>query len=631
MATIEGGRMAQDNRPSSLADGLAEHGIPRGRRPLGLPTLEPGTYTLACPKCADRRRGRKTPSLHLKIDPDGMGAVWSCFNAGDCIWNTPQGFRVAGAGSRDHTAHHRREYTPPPEHERDPDARIFEWFAQRGISEATVRACGVKAARVWMPQTQREDEVIAFPFRREGKAVNWKYRGPNKIFRQEKGAEKILFGLDDIRGQATVIIVEGEPDKLALWEAGIRHVASVPDGAPEVVKDGDPDPRDPKFDYLWNCEAELKPAEEGGPAKIILAVDNDKPGRALEYELARRLGLDRCWRVRWPDGCKDANDVLRQHGAEELHRCLDQASPWPIKGVVSAMDMREDVLALYADGLPPGAPLGWDATDTPEGIVGEPIVSLPTSMMVVLTGAPNAGKSNWWDAVMVNRAKGGRDHKGQPIEPWTWAVLSFETPVVRHIAGLAAKVLRKPFREGPTERMTVDELENAIAWVHERFHFLHADDEAPTVAWIVRTLKTLIVRHGIKGFVIDPYTEIVKDRSNGARDTDLAEEFLTAVRSLCRVHDVLGCVIAHPAKPGKDAPRVPGMYDISGSAHWNNKADIGLSIWRDREDPAAPVEVHVKKIRFSEHGQSGTVARLDYVPAYQGYRDVRERLAYEGR
>ncbi len=48
------------------------------------------------------------------------------------------------------------------------------------------------------------------------------------------GAEKVLFGLNDIAGQPEIIIVEGEMDKLAFEEAGFTNVASVPDGAPQV-------------------------------------------------------------------------------------------------------------------------------------------------------------------------------------------------------------------------------------------------------------------------------------------------------------------------------------------------------------------------------------------------------------
>ncbi len=61
--------------------------------------------------------------------------------------------------------------------------------------------------------------------------------------------------MDDIIGQSEVIIVEGEMDKLAMMEAGIRNVVSVPDGAPSRVREGDipPQEKDTKYSYLWNC------------------------------------------------------------------------------------------------------------------------------------------------------------------------------------------------------------------------------------------------------------------------------------------------------------------------------------------------------------------------------------------
>ncbi len=78
---------------------------------------------------------------------------------------------------------------------------------------------------------------------------------------QVPGAEKILYGLDDIAGQSEVIIVEGEMDRLAMMEAGITNVVSVPDGAPSRVRDGDvpAQEHDTKFSYLWNCRGALRP------------------------------------------------------------------------------------------------------------------------------------------------------------------------------------------------------------------------------------------------------------------------------------------------------------------------------------------------------------------------------------
>ena len=75
------------------------------------------------------------------------------------------------------------------------------------------------------------------------------------------------------------------------------HVqVSVPDGAPRDVREGElPDPKaDTKFAYLWNCRAVLDSAR-----RILLATDSDGPGQALAEELARRLGKERCFRVRY--------------------------------------------------------------------------------------------------------------------------------------------------------------------------------------------------------------------------------------------------------------------------------------------------------------------------------------------
>ena len=62
---------------------------------------------------------------------------------------------------------------------------------------------------------------------------------------QVKGAEKILYGLDDIADADEITIVEGEIDKLSLCEAGIRNAVSVPDGAPaKVSREGVPPPEE---------------------------------------------------------------------------------------------------------------------------------------------------------------------------------------------------------------------------------------------------------------------------------------------------------------------------------------------------------------------------------------------------
>jgi twinkle protein len=51
---------------------------------------------------------------------------------------------------------------------------------------------------------------------------------------------------------------------------------------------------------------------------------------------------------------------------------------------------------------------------------------------------------------------------------------------------------------------------------------------------------------------------------------------------------------------------VPTLYDISGSANWANKADLGLVVYRDL-DNGNIVELYLRKVRFKEIGQVGVV------------------------
>jgi twinkle protein len=68
-------------------------------------------------------------------------------------------------------------------------------------------------------------------------------------------------------------------------------------------------------------------------------------------------------------------------------------------------------------------------------------------------------------------------------------------------------------------------------------------------------------------------------------------------------------LVAHPAKLFKEANGkypVPTPYDVSGSAHWRNKADNCIAVWRDQSESRA-VEIHVQKIRHKTTGRIGMV------------------------
>jgi twinkle protein len=204
---------------------------------------------------------------------------------------------------------------------------------------------------------------------------------------------------------------------------------------------------------------------------------------------------------------------------------------------------------------------------------------------------------------------------------WKCGVCSFENPGEEHVAKLAEKLTNSPFAEGPRARMTEDELRKAISWLKDRFFFIRADDDSPTIDWILETAKGAVMRHGIQGLVIDPYNEIEHKRPFGMTETEYVSQMLAKVKRFAQGNGVHVWFIAHPAKPyrndgGKTQPL--SLYDISGSAHWVNKADVGIVVERDYE-AMGQTEVHVKKVRFKAVGQPGSV-RFDFDRAVGTYR-----------
>ncbi len=182
------------------------------------------------------------------------------------------------------------------------------WAEARGISRSTLERAGVASGTTGMPGVG-ECEVIAFPYWRNGKAVNVKYRAlSEKAFKQREGGELRFWNLDEVLKAESerAYIVEGEMDALALMEAGVpsQEVVSVPNGAPQRAA-ADPEVQD-RYRYV---DAAL---EEGfGRAKkFVLVTDSDPPGQALRQDLVRLLGPARCFFVEWPQGVKDANEFL---------------------------------------------------------------------------------------------------------------------------------------------------------------------------------------------------------------------------------------------------------------------------------------------------------------------------------
>lgn len=542
-----------------------------------------------CPQCSPGRTKKYDKCLAV----DQEKGVWFCHH---CGWH-------GGLGGTNEECEYAKKTLQLPHFVQSEieDEKVLEWFHGRGINRPTLAAFHVKSGPAWMhgPNGGGKTNTIQFPYYLGGQVVNVKYRTGDKRFRQEKNAKKCFFNFDMAMTSSSdrLIITEGEMDCLALYEAGFRSVVSVPDGAPS------PDAQSyaTKFDFLHGAEPLFEKFKY-----VMLAVDNDAPGQKLQEELCRRIGLDKCLKVLWPEGCKDANDVLVKYGTDDLHRCIKDAAFFPVDGVQTVNDLWDAVFALHEQPEQPGADIGWD------NAFG--VFNVEPGQMTVVTGIPSHGKSTFIDALRVNlfRKYG-----------WPSAAFSPENwPASSHLAVLVEMYAARNFRE-----MTQDELFNAMCQVQQAFFFIQPDkdDDMMTVDTILVRAKALVYREGIKVLVIDPWNEIEHAIPQGQREDQYISIQLAKIRRFARVNGVHIFLIAHPRnleknKDGQYPP--PTAYDIAGGAMWRNKADNILCVYRP-DMKTGQTDVFVQKIRFRRNGKAGEVMNFNFHVGTSTYHTMR--------
>jgi twinkle protein len=222
-----------------------------------------------------------------------------------------------------------------------------------------------------------------FEYRNRGELLSRKIRTPDKKFWFEpSGAPLQLWNLDQLRDlpcrpAEPLVITEGEFDAIAVVQSWGGYAVSVPNGASD--KKSEPGvlvTEDSAYRYLWGPDLRLIEEIEQFD-KIILCTDNDDKGLRLRDELAIRIGEARCWFVTYPGGSKDANDVLKLHGAGALRKMISEAKP-----------LRPGYLLRYSDIPPRSLSLtystGWEALDR------HMMVRRPE--LVIVTGQPGHGK-----------------------------------------------------------------------------------------------------------------------------------------------------------------------------------------------------------------------------------------------
>ena len=456
-------------------------------------------------------------------------------------------------------------------------SKVFKWFESRGISQSTLDDLMVTEGAEYMPQTGKSENTIKFNYIMGDELINVKYRDGRKNFKLYKGAEKVFYNINSIIGYKECVITEGEMDVLALHEAGIKNAISVPNGATLNSNN---------LDYLDNCIDYFEDKE-----KIILAVDNDEPGQALQQELIRRLGAEVCFLATFEE-CKDANDYLIKYGKEALAQRIIKSRPVPLENVTTFKDIEDEITDFVKNGFKRGYQIGIPNFDN--------IFSTYTGQFITVTGIPSSGKSDFVDQMVV-----GYNNNYQ----WKTAFASPENaPTYLH----AHKLMRKVWQDMPTRNDIGTDKWNQVAdHVNDNFFFI--DMERYTLESVLRKGAELVKRKGIKCLVIDPFNKI-RDVDCKTEDVNrYTMEYLTKIETFAKKYDVLVFIVAHPTKMYKDKDgkiEEPTMYNIKGGGEWYDASYHGILVHRDYE--AKTVKAKVLKVKFQNLGENGAEAHFKW-------------------
>lgn len=453
--------------------------------------------------------------------------------------------------------------------------RHQEWLRQRALDPQLAAQMGV--------ETLKADNAawLVVPYREGSEVINRKWRMTSeKRHKMDQGAPLALWNADCLRdplvtqGKCPVIITEGEWDALAVIQAEFQAVVSVPNGAPhQETADLDTAKR---YDWVDRHADDLRNVTE-----FILAVDADQAGQNLRSDLVALLGADRCRFVQYPEGCKDANDVLVKHNRQVLAQAIFDAKPMPVQGLYQLDDFPErGEVRSYPVGIPEI----------------EHMLAIVPGTLTVLTGYANMGKSTLMNAIMANAIM-----RHFPI-----CVASFETdvkPILRD--GILSAMLgcdKSKMQSHPKFSPYVKCLHQNLMIISQNVD----EDMEMDLEQFLDLCRIAVKRHGVKMIVLDPWNELEHKRRRDETETDYIGRAIRSIKRFAKQYDVAFWVVAHPTKPQESVKKIPALYDISGSANWANKADYGLTY--HRPDPMVnAASVIVSKVRMGLPGERGKI------------------------
>lgn len=553
-----------------------------------------GDFYTTCPNCSADRKPK-----HQKLKCLGITLNKFDNEIGHC----------SHCGIKYYVERNQQKTTSPKEKEfsipqavntTDLDQKLVDWFANRKISQQTLKDLKISQGLEFMPQLGRKIMTMQYNYFINDKLINVKYRTLDKNFKMYSGAKLIFYNVNSLKDSKECIISEGEAETLTWHEIGKKAAVSVPSGAQISKTEKEEYERTGQFndnntmnlEYLDNSWEYLKHIET-----FYIATDNDPPGLKLQRELIRRLGPDKCKIIDFGD-FKDANEVLcSKNGRLELEECYDKAKSPPIYDVYTIEDDREQLEYELDNGIEKG--LSLDIPDLDKHY------TLRLGEFDLFNGIPGHGKSYFMTFIsLIAALKYG----------WKFGVYMPEHLRKVFWRRIIEMYIGKPMDNKAEGHMNKEEFNYGMEMLNKFYYFVDPT-ELVSIDYILDKMKELVLTKGINGCIIGPWNSMYHKKEHGENGEEYLQRRLSQIRVFIRNHRVKVMLEAHPivmrdtekitipddiitSKKNVERIKVPTAYHLSGGAMWYNRADNIITVYKNTKYPGPWVsEIHIQKIK----------------------------------
>lgn len=450
---------------------------------------------------------------------------------------------------------------------------VYSYFAGFHVGAHTVNQLGISGS-IQTFDGQREP-AIDYNYLLDGQVLGTKHRSvKGKRFKHTANKTATLYNADCLadcvaKGEA-LKWTEGEKDVATMVESGYPHTVSTRDGSTSFGS------LDAHKDILAKVKCH------------ILAGDMDEAGLKWRNELARRLGRHKCRYVTWPQGCKDATDVLQKYDDRVLavRRGIEAAQAFPVRGILELPNINE----LFAKPPAPTMSTGVNVLDE--------ILRLPADgRLIIGVGKTEQGKSAWMKFLMAHTAQhhnrrwlafAGEDH---PDDFWQDMVCVYV---------------------GKPRHMLNEEDRAKASFLRGRIRLLEVDDDemAPTFSSLMERAEESVLAHGTTDMLIDPWNDLEYEQGGDTMTAYVRRCLRSGRHRLCKTHGCNLWIMTHTGKPRPDDGEL-NAYSAADSAHFANKADLGLGVHRKKDTNQTEVSI-LKSKRSSLWGKSGHKRTMEF-------------------